>query len=277
MTDARRGMHAFIVLGAIAVTLLLLGGLRQFSPVQDALGVLTSPIQGVLHPVASEVRGFLGRLLPGRLQAENRELRAKVDRLTADNVRLQGLQFENEQLRQQLGFTGTRKDLTLLNARVIGQDPSSLRQYLLLDQGSDHGVQPGMAVTHPGGALIGQVLRVEAGRSEVLLVTDVESSVNARIQRTRADGIVEGRWQQGELLRMRYIEQGPTADGQARVREGDWVVTSGLGGNVPSGLLIGQVGSVQGSDTGLEQQAQVLPATDARAVEAALIVLRQES
>lgn len=273
MTDARRGFTRLMVLGAIALALLLLGGLRQFAPVQSALGAVSVPVQRAISPVAAHVRGFFGSAFGGSLQSENRELKARVDELTAENVRLRQLQLENDQLRQQLGFTTAHPELTAKSARVIGRDPSSLRQYLLLDKGRADGVAPGMAVTHPGGALIGQIVRAEANRAEALLITDIDSSVNAKIERTRADGIVQGRWQQGSFLTMRYIEQGLTSDGTPRVQKGDWVVTSGLGGNMPDGLLIGRVTSVKQSDTGMEQQASVIPAVDVRAVETALVVL----
>ncbi len=273
MTDARRGLTAFVLLGAVALLLLLLGNLNRFAPVQSAVGSVTVPVQQALAPVTDGIRYIFGGLFGGSgTRAENERLRAEVDRLTAENVRLRQLQFENNELRQQLGFTAAQPDLPVVNARVVGRDPASLRQYLVLDKGSRDGVALGMAVVHPGGSFVGQVSRVEESRSEVLLVTDVDSSVNSKVERTRADGIVEGRWQKGGFLEMRYIEQGLTADGRPRVREGDWVVTSGLGGNVPDGLLVGRVESVKQSDTGLEQQAVVLPAVDVRSIETALIV-----
>lgn len=274
VSDARRGLTLFLILATVASALLLLSGFRQFAPVQDALGGVILPVQRVLSPVTSGVRDFFAGLTPGStLRSKNESLQAEVDRLTAENARLRQLQLENEQLRQQLGFAAVNPSLRTLNARVVGRDPSSLRQYLVVDQGREHGVARGMAVVHPGGALVGTVLRTEATRSEVLLLTDVESSVNAKIERTRADGIVEGRWQQGAFLTMRYIQQGPAPDGAPRVQEGDWVVTSGLGGNVTNNLLIGRVKTVKQSDTGLEQQAEVLPAIDPRSVETVLITL----
>ena len=273
MTDVRRGFTVLMLLALLALALMVLGSLPQLAPVESALGSAAIPVQRVVSPVASGVRGLVGGLFQRGLREENARLRADVDRLTAENVRLRQLQLENDQLRQQLGFTKAHPELTLASARVIGRDPSSLRQYLLLDKGRLDGVAEGMAVVHPGGALIGQVARVEDHRSEALLITDVDSSVNAKLERTRADGIVQGRWQQGSLLTMRYIQQGPAADGTPRVQKGDWVLTSGLGGNMPNGLLIGQVRSVKQTDTGLEQQAEVIPAVDIRSVETALIVL----
>ncbi len=273
MTDARRGFTAFMLLGCTALVLLLLSSWNWLAPVHDVVGDLASPVQEVLAPVGQGVRSAASRLSFGSgRQAEMERLQAEVDRLTAENVRLRQLQYKNDQLRQQLGFTSAHPELALVNARVIGLDPSSLRQYLVVNRGAADGIRPGMGVVHPGGALIGQVLRTEQNRSEVLLITDIESAVNAQIERTRAGGIVEGQWQKGSLLQMRYIEQGQTPDGQPRVQKGDWVVTSGLGGNLPDGLLVGQVESVEQSDTELEQKARVLPAVDVRSVETVLVV-----
>lgn len=267
MTDARRGLATFTLLALLSLGLLALGRVPALAPLTDAVGRVAMPVQ---QGVTSLVAGARS-LLPAS-GAESRRLRAEVDRLTAENVRLQQLEHENERLRTQLGFASEHPELLPQPARVIGRDPASIRQFLVIDRGGADGLRPGMAVTHPGGALIGQVLRVEKGRSEVLLVTDVESGVNAKVERTRADGIVEGRWQKGSLLEMRYIQQGPTADGVPRVQKGDWVVTSGLGGNLPEGLLVGRVDAVQQADTELEQRARVLPAVDVRSVETVLVV-----
>jgi rod shape-determining protein MreC len=260
-------------LGLIALALLALSSLRWFDPVENAVGGVVVPVQRSLAPVAFGVRSFFSGLTTGsRLQDENRELQAEVERLTAENVRLRLLQAENDELRQQLGFTSSNPELPVIQAKVIGRDPASIRQYLVIDRGTADGIARNMAVVQSGGALIGKVLRVESHRAEVLLLTDIESAVNAKLERTGADGIVEGQWQKGSLLEMRYIEQGPTADGVPRVQKDDWVVTSGLGGNLPDGLLIGRVASVTQSDTGLEQRAQVLPAVDVRAVGTVLVV-----
>ncbi|MDQ3328054.1 MAG: rod shape-determining protein MreC [Chloroflexota bacterium] len=273
MTDTRRGLTAFLIVGLMALALLVLSGQRWFDPVENALGAVAEPVQRTLAPVASGMRSVFSGLGSGtRLQSENRALQSEVDRLTAENVRLRLLQSENDELRQQLGFTTSNPELSVVQASVIGRDPASVRQYLVIDRGTADGIARNMAVVQSGGALIGKVLRVESRRAEVLLLTDIESAVNAKVERTGADGIVEGQWQKGSLLEMRYIEQGPTADGAPRIQKNDWVVTSGLGGNVPDGLLIGRVASVTQSDSGLEQRAQVLPAVDVRAVGTVLVV-----
>lgn len=272
-TDNSRGLTAFLLLGLIALALLVLSSLRWFDPVENAVGGVVMPVQRSFAPVASGVRSFFSGLTTGsRLQVKNRELQVEVERLTAENIRLRLLQAENDELRQQLGFTSSNPELPVIQAKVIGRDPASIRQYLVIDRGTADGIARNMAVVQSGGALIGKVLRVESHRAEVLLLTDIESAVNAKLERTGADGIVEGQWQKGSLLEMRYIEQGPTADGAPRVQKDDWVVTSGLGGNMPDGLLIGRVALVTQSDTGLEQRAQVLPAVDVRAVGTVLVV-----
>lgn len=272
MTDARRGLTAFAAFATAAVLMLVLTSLLRPAPLQSALSTVTVPISRAVTATGSGLRQTAERVTSDGLLEENRALRAEVERLRTENVRLKGLQLENDQLRQQLGFSAANPTLQLLTARVVGRDPSSLRQYVTVDRGESAGVQPGMAVVHPGGALVGQVASVTPDTSQVLLVTDVDSSVSAKIERTRADGIVEGRWQKGAFMLMRYIEQGVTTEGEPRVQPGDWVVTSGLGGIVPSGLLIGQVQTVKQTDSGLEQQAEIVPAVDVRSVESVLIV-----
>lgn len=272
MTDARRGLTAFAALAAASALLLLLTSVVRPAPFGGALSLVTVPATRAVSSAGTAVRGWTAGFNTGGLAAENRALRAEVERLQAENVRLKGLQLQNDQLRQQLGFTAANPALRMAPARVVGRDPTSLRQYITVDRGADAGVRPGMAVVSPGGVLVGQVSSATTVTAQVLLVTDVDSSVSAKIERTRADGIVEGRWQKGAFMLMRYIEQGLTADQEPRVQPGDWVVTSGLGGVVPAGLLIGQVRGVTQTDSGLEQQAEIVPAVDVRSVESVLII-----
>jgi len=273
MTDARKGVTALALLAVVGLTLFLASSLRLTSPIADLADTLIGPLQRAVSSIGYFVDDFSASIISaGKLEQENKRLQQEILRLQAENAKLQSLQKENEELRQQLGFARARTDLKMLNAMVIARDPTAMHQYLVIDKGSADGVWVGQAVVHPGGALVGQIMNVEQHRSQVLLITDIDSSVSAEIARTQADGVLEGRWQRGGLLELRYIEVGKMPDGQPRVKAGDWVVTGHLGGIVPSGLLIGQVKSVKSSDSGLEQVAEVIPAVDIRSVDRVLVV-----
>jgi rod shape-determining protein MreC len=146
---------------------------------------------------------------------------------------------------------------------VIGQDPSNLLRYIIIDAGTDDGVAKGMPVVTDRG-LVGRIVEVSSRSSKVLLITDASSSVNAIIQSSRATGIVEGKVDGGLVIK--YIPQPVT------VNVGDIILTSGLGATFPKRLVIGQVTTVHRRDIELFQQAEIKPTVDFDRLEIVLVL-----
>jgi rod shape-determining protein MreC len=147
--------------------------------------------------------------------------------------------------------------------RVIARDPSNLQRYIILDIGEEAGIARNMPVVTDRG-LVGRISAVGVGWSRVLLIIDVSSSVNALTQSTRASGLVQGQVD-GSLV-IRAIPQADT------VSVGDTVFTSGLGGDLPRQILIGQITKVQRKDYDLYQVATVQPTVDFDHLEIVLVV-----
>ncbi|MBI3941954.1 MAG: rod shape-determining protein MreC [Chloroflexi bacterium] len=197
------------------------------------------------------------------LRQKNVELQERVDALTIENVRLHEAELQNTTLREQLNFRESRRDLKVLSADVIGRDPNNLQQSLLINLGAEDGIKAGMPVITSRG-LVGRIIRVGQRSSKILLVNDPSSSVTAMVQGSRATGILDG--QIGGPLRLTQIP--PNDD----VRPGDIILTSGLGGNFPKGLIIGQVTSVKHRDVDVFQEAEVQATVDFSRLELVMIV-----
>jgi|YNPNPStandDraft_1061719.scaffolds.fasta_scaffold66075_2 rod shape-determining protein MreC len=202
------------------------------------------------------------------LRARNQELQAQVDQLLIDKVRASEIEQEYEQARRLLGFAEANPHLAVrgseVTGRVLTEGPTNYMDTIQIDLGKRHGIQPGMAVVTERG-LVGRVTEVFATTSQVLLLTDPNSAVSAFIQGSRLPGVVRG--QVGSpLLLMDRIPQ------DALVSPGDIVLTSGLGGNLPRNLVIGQVVSVRSRDYEMFQQAQVRPTVDFRRLEMVLVI-----
>jgi rod shape-determining protein MreC len=148
-------------------------------------------------------------------------------------------------------------------ARVIGQESNNFLDFIMLDLGSEHGVGVGMPVLTDQG-LVGRISEVTNTTSKVLLVTDASSAVNAILQSSRVNGVVRGN-PGGDLL-MDYIPQGVVFS------VGEIVLTSGLGGNFPKGIPIGQVTEVRQRDIDVFQQAVVRPTVDFSSLELVTVV-----
>ena len=126
--------------------------------------------------------------------------------------------------------------------------PDSYRQFVIINKGSKAGIVPGMGVT-AGGVLIGTIVDAQDATARIMLVTDPEFKLAAKDQDTQAIGIIRGQLGNGLVL----DEIGQTDS----VRPGDSVTTAGLGGQVPPGLLIGKVQSVNTRSNVVFQSAQI--------------------
>lgn len=265
MNTSRGRAAAVIVVLILALSWLALEQRGAANPIQDTFSRIISPLQYALKQGVRPIAQFFAELAHlNQLRAENDALRQANITLRSQIVLLQEAQIENETLRRQLSFKSAAPNLELLSAEVIGHDPNNLLQYLIIDRGSVDGIRRGMPVLAAEG-VVGRISQVSANSAQVMLVTAPSSSISALIQRSRATGIVQG--YPGDELVMRYIPQGDT------VEAGDMALTSGLGGNFPKRLVIGQVASVEKRDVAMFQEAHIIPAVNLRDLETVMVLL----
>ena len=197
------------------------------------------------------------------LRRENKRLKETVDSLCAKVVRAQELDRENERLRKLLGFA-EREDLSFKPVEVIGNDASNWFSTVTIDKGSKDGIGSNMCVVTDRG-IVGRVLNVQPLTARVLLLSDSNSRIGAIVQRTRAQGVVQGDDRGGCI--MKYLD--PMAD----VERGDLVVTSGDSLIFPKGLAIGEVTRVERGDGELLQLAQIKLSAELSQLEEAFVIL----
>lgn len=188
---------------------------------------------------------------------ENRRLRETLLHERHEAVRLDELQQENARLRRLLRLTEAAGQATVA-ARVIGREATPWFRTLLIDRGRPHGLREGAAVVVEQG-LVGQILEAGPSAARVLLVTDPRFRAGALVQRSRAQGLVLGTV--GGRCYLAYITT------EEAVRPGDLVLTSGIGGVMPKGLVVGTILRVDRDPGGLYWQAQIQPAVEATQVE----------
>ena len=170
------------------------------------------------------------------LQSENAALRARIRELELLALRRADLERENRELRN-LRLAAADVASQWLTTRVIAEDLNRLRQRYTVDRGAMHGVRKGQAVI-AGAGLIGQALRVGPWSTEVILLSDPEHAVPVQIVRTGQRTLALGTGREGELTL-------PLLPLQTDVREGDLLVTSGLGGVFPAGYPVATVSRVR--------------------------------
>lgn len=279
MTQPPRRPWLPLVLFILGLLLLVLGEAGYLAPLENGLRYVLDPLQRAFSQGVTIAGDLFRSVREAReLRAQVEALQAQVDALLAENVRLREYEAEVRELRSLLKFTrdypvtafvGTdvigREGCAMFPCgEVIGTDPNPYLRYITINVGAQHGVKEGMAVVSGGAVLVGRIAEVGPRTSKVRLLTDLDSAVAAFLQTSRATGLVVG--QPDGSLRMEYIDQ------SASVTVGDFVLTSGLGGALPKGLLIGQVSEVQQMDSALYQVAIVRPALDFSHLEIVLVL-----
>ena len=198
---------------------------------------------------------------------ENDRLRREVATLREKVQESREAVLENRRLKELLRFSETAEKKTI-GARVVGHDISPWFQSIFVDAGTEAGVEPGMAVVTPAGA-IGRVQKTYKGLAEVLLVTDGRFAADVIVERSRVRAIAEGMG--GNLSRLKYVS--PTQD----VVAGDRVLFSGFDGSMPKGVLLGTVVNAERPREGLFQKVRVQTAVNIPSAEEVLIVLARPS
>jgi rod shape-determining protein MreC len=255
-------------LALLVVAGLILDELGALAPLEGIVLQLFAPLQRISSALTGRVIDANQTLRHAReLEARNRQLESLVDQLMIENVRLKEFEAQNEDLRKKLNFSETHPEYILqaaeVKGRVIGAEPNNLLAILIIDVGKRHGIGKGMPVVTERG-LVGHIHAAGTNWSKVLLVIDPSSSVAAMAQSTRTQGIVSGRL--GQDMVMNYIPQ------NEQIAVGDVVLTSGMGGNYPKALVIGQVNEVQRQDIETFQRAVVHPSVDFHQLETVLVI-----
>lgn len=195
------------------------------------------------------------------VRGENERLREEVGRL---EVRLQQERALAQRARSLEEILELRKnvELSTVAATVIAGGASPDFRTITIDKGTAEGLRPDMAVIAPGG-VVGRIVTPSGRASKVQLLIDRNAAAGALVERSRAHGVVEGT---GGGLRMNYVS------GTADVQVGDAVVTSGIDGIYPKGLVIGQIESLE-RGSGDFDAIVVRPVVDFSSVEAVLVVV----
>jgi len=212
---------------------------------------VTSPFSRIFYRIGSNISDtlyFLGSI--SDLRNENEELIMENNELASSVASLTQEKNENKVLREQLNLV-PKDDYDLVSSFVSAQDAQGLDSWIYIDKGTDDGIEAGMPVIVSDGILIGFVEEAYLGNAKVSLLTGPSSVVNAVDINANSRGIIKGEYGLGLVMGM--ISQSDS------VNEGDDIVTSGLGSDIPKGLLIGKVKEVHPSQDNLFKEASIVP------------------
>lgn len=246
-------------------------------------GILALALSGYLSPVSNIFSGSLINLqtwistrylaiadfmtVPrdvAALRQQNAEYEAEISRLQAQVIELQNKVAQTDTLAALVDFSRSNPANTYKAAAVIGKDPSPFLHYVIINRGSNDGIRRGMPVVTNQG-LVGRVDAVIGGASRVQLITDPASLVSVFLQSSGADSIMKGSVS-GELT-LEMLSQ------DAKAQTGELVLTSGLGGEYPPDLLVGQLENIRKRESDLFQEATIQPVVDFSRLEIVLVIV----
>jgi rod shape-determining protein MreC len=223
--------------------------------------------------VATVQDGWQNYFALQQIRQENEQLRQEVAQLRIGLQQERALAQQSRTLQQLLDLRGV-PDLKTAAAAVIGSGPDPTFRTMTIDKGTQDGLRPNMAVIAPTG-VVGRVVMPVARASKVQLLIDRDAGAGVMIERSRVSGVISGAGATDELafraglIDLDYI---PTT---ADVKVGDRVVTSGVDGIYPKGLVVGEIQSIE-REAG-EFRIKVRPAVDFSSLETVLVVVNSPS
>ncbi|OGP91889.1 MAG: rod shape-determining protein MreC [Deltaproteobacteria bacterium RBG_16_54_18] len=268
MLDLRKHRASLVILLLILCASFFIYLQLSNRPAGDALHTaglrILSPFQHAFHWGVDTVRSVLKNyVFLVNVREENRQLQEEVSRLKRENSDLRESAQGFERLRNLLLFK-ERFPVTMVTAEVLAYSPSAWLRTIVINKGERDGVKKDMPVVTWEG-VVGRILRTSPHVAVVLLVIDRNSAVDAVVQRTRTQGIVEGGG--GARCYVRYV---PRAED---VQVGDTIITSGMEGIFPKGLSVGEVARVVKKDYGLFQEIEIIPSAHFSRLEEVMVIV----
>ena len=257
--------HNGILILIIAVLLAAITAVASYAlkgtanPLSNALGVVTTPIRNGVSSFVGWAEGVYNYSFRYQeLEEENQRLRSQIAELEEKAREGEAASKENELLREALGLRAKRSDFVLESARVTARSTSNWASTLTLSKGSVQDVAAGDCVVDAAGNLVGIIDEVVSNYSVMITVVDANLQMGGIVSRTDSTAMLEGDFtlmQEGRL-KMTYLPE------NTELLTGDLVLTSGLTGIYPSGLVVGAIESLHTDPSGMSRYAVLAPAAD---------------
>lgn len=243
----------FLVAAGLLIIFHAVGLLR---PLENLALAAVEPLGGRLYNWGVTLsRSYRENQSRSDLEAQVTALKNQVAVLTVANSQCLATTAENQELRDTLHFLEVNKLQAVAAAIIAKESVADSNGDLIIDRGRRDGLRLGLGVISPAGVIVGKLVDVKETTALVCLTTSPNCQLPAAIQNSdKTQGITDGNL--GLTIRMNYI---PQLD---KVAGGDLVITSGLGGDIPRGLLIGRVSQVYNASNAVWQSATIEPLVD---------------
>ena len=265
------GKYLLFILTIVCTGLIILTFSTNFlsAPISAIGGFVVVPLQEGISKAGSWLSTRSEELVEIRsLLKENEELKAQVDELTMENIRLQQDRYELTNLRELYDLDAQYEDYDKVGARIIAKDTGNWFHSFTIDKGYNDGLAIDMNVM-AGSGLVGRIIAVGPNWSKVLSIIADNSNTSGMVLSTSDNLIVTGDL---ELYADGVISFEKLVDSADRVVEGDKIVTANVSDKYLPGILIGYISAINVDANNLTKSGLIVPAVDFEHLEEVLVI-----
>ena len=257
---------ALILLIVFFAVLIMTANTDEAKGPVSVVGKIIAPIQRFFYGATDSATDIVNNPSKADLILENQDLKDEVARLEGELKDYNTIYQENKRYKELLGFTQTLENVTYITTSITEKSTGDWFDEFTIAAGKDQGIQNGMVVYTTGG-LVGRVVYTGANSAKVMAIIHDDSGVPALMERTRENGVVKpAKNAKGDILQVFYLPA------EADVQPGDKVITSGIGGVFPKGIVIGTVTEVSEGTTS-EKVVYMKSAVDFKHMEEVVVII----
>ena len=241
--------------------------------ISSGVGGVISPLQKIVYTVNEKVKGSFDFFINfSNVKKENEELTAKNAELENKLIEYERMKDENTRLREMFDYSQTNANYDYLGCNIIGYSGGNISNGYIIDKGTKDGVEKDMVVITPAG-LVGKVTKASSSFAIVQTILNENIAVAAMVESTdETTGILQG-ITDSKNKNLTELSNIPI---ESAIKEGDKILTSGLGEMYPKEIRIGEVISVEVDNVGIMKRAVVKPYVDFNKLEELFVVVPKE-
>ena len=262
-----------VVLSVAFLGIIVLSIKGNSNIISSGVGGVISPLQKIVYTVNEKVKGSFDFFINfSNVKKENEELTAKNAELENKLIEYERMKDENTRLREMFDYSQTNANYDYLGCNIIGYSGGNISNGYIIDKGTKDGVEKDMVVITPAG-LVGKVTKASSSFAIVQTILNENIAVAAMVESTdETTGILQG-ITDSKNKNLTELSNIPI---ESAIKEGDKILTSGLGEMYPKEIRIGEVISVEVDNVGIMKRAVVKPYVDFNKLEELLVVVPKE-
>ena len=262
-----------VVLSVAFLGIIVLSIKGNSNIISSGVGSVISPLQKIVYTVNEKVKGSFDFFINfSNVKKENEELTAKNAELENKLIEYERMKDENTRLREMFDYSQTNANYDYLGCNIIGYSGGNISNGYIIDKGTKDGVEKDMVVITPAG-LVGKVTKASSSFAIVQTILNENIAVAAMVESTdETTGILQG-ITDSKNKNLTELSNIPI---ESAIKEGDKILTSGLGEMYPKEIRIGEVISVEVDNVGIMKRAVVKPYVDFNKLEELFVVVPKE-